>query len=298
MAPRKTAPKSKSTKAAKVVYPRAQPQAGLSQADIDNGEWNVEGLVGKRFLDDMLQYRVRWEGPWDGPPGSYEEKEKWENAGDISGFLIMRYEKDADGAAWPGPVPEFPRVTTATTAARPAGVKKPTVKARSTLKAKTKAKRAGAVERSLKAVESSEESDSDSEPESESESESESGSEYEPESEDSDSEAESDVQIKTEPESELEAEVKAEVEEVEESSKEEDYESEPETEGTASGSESEAKVKLADVEALFDLEAKEVDASSEEAEAEAEVVVEQWRPEYDLNYDSLDDAEAATDEKL
>jgi hypothetical protein len=145
----------KPAKKANHRYPRAPPQPGLTAAHVKDGQWRVETLVDKRFLDDTLQYLVRWEGPFDGPPGSYEAKEKWEDRDDVGQFLIQRYENDAFRAAWPGPVPEVPRVTT-------------------------------------QAVESEENSEEEeSEAESESESESESGSEYEPESEDEDSDAES-----------------------------------------------------------------------------------------------------------
>jgi hypothetical protein len=103
MAPSRTASKTKSKKAAKVVYTRAPRQPGLTRGQVKDGQWRVEALVGKRYLDDTLQYLVRWDGIFNGPPGSLTAKEKWENDNDVF------------RAHWPRPVPEVERVVSATT---------------------------------------------------------------------------------------------------------------------------------------------------------------------------------------
>jgi hypothetical protein len=157
MAPSRTASKTKSKKAAKVVYTRAPRQPGLTRGQVKDGQWRVEALVGKRYLDDTLQYLVRWDGIFNGPPGSLTAKEKWENDDDIHGAMTQRYDNDVFRAHWPRPVPEVERVVSATT------------------------------------VESEgEEEEEEEESQSESESESESGSEWEPDSEDSASDSEGD----------------------------------------------------------------------------------------------------------
>jgi hypothetical protein len=155
MAPTKNTPQPKPVKPA-LVYPRAPPQPGLTKANVKDGQWRVEALVGKRYLDDTLQYLVRWHGNFNGPPGSLTAKEKWENDDDIHGAMTQRYGNDVFRAYWPRPVPEVERVVSATT------------------------------------VESEGEEEEEEESQSESESESESGSEWEPDSEDSASDSEGD----------------------------------------------------------------------------------------------------------
>jgi hypothetical protein len=285
MAPRKTAPKTKSTKAAKVVYDPALlavSQAGLVAEDKENDEFLVEDLLSKRIHNGQTQYLVSWQGDWTGPFDSLTGKEKWENADDIEDSLIDQYEREAANSArlsvemahtaWArardrseaaersniSPDHRFrgKLVRWREAASKPSGVVKGKAKSKPVSKAKAKAKAERAEVKGLFDLEA-EEAASDE------------GSEEEEEEE------------KTEAEAEVEGEIKA------ESESEVEVTAEPESE-----SEDEAKAKLAAVpEFKTEVEA-EVQAT---AGAQADLV---WRPENDPNYDSLDDAEEASDDEL
>jgi hypothetical protein len=273
MAPRKTAPKTKFTKAAKVVYDPALlavSQAGLVAEDKENDEFLVEDLLSKRIHNGQTQYLVSWQGDWTGPFDSLTGKEKWENADDIEDSLIDQYEREAANSArlsvemahtvWArardrseaaersniSPDHRFrgKLVRWREAASKPSGVVKGKAKSKPVSKAKAKAKAERAEVEGLFDLEA-EEAASDE------------GSEEEEEK--TEAEAEVEVEIKVEPESE---------------------------------SEDEAKAKLAAVpEFKTEVEA-EVQAT---AGAQADLV---WRPENDPNYDSLDDAEEASDDEL